>query len=50
MEYKHENITINKIKTIFDIAYKNQNDAIVLSAFGCGAFCNPPGHIAELFK
>ncbi len=26
------------------------HDAIVLSAFGCGAFGNPPEHIATLFK
>ncbi len=25
-------------------------DGIVLSAFGCGAFRNPPDHIARLFK
>ena len=25
------------------------HNAIVLSALGCGAFANPPAHIAELF-
>ena len=25
------------------------HDAIVLSAFGCGAFCNPPTTVAQLF-
>jgi len=39
-----------KIRTILRIALNNGHDSIVLSAFGCGAFGNPPKHIAELFK
>ena len=39
-----------KIRTILRIAGKHNHDALVLSAFGCGAFCNPPEHIATLFK
>ena len=31
-------------------AWKQGFDGIVLSAFGCGAFRNPPAHIASLFK
>lgn len=42
--------TINKIRTILRIAYMNGHHHLVLSAFGCGAFCNPPRHMAELFK
>ena len=26
------------------------HDSIVLGAFGCGAYGNPPNHIAQLFK
>ena len=42
-------ITKNKIRTIFRIALKHGHDSMVLGAFGCGAFCNPPAHIAVLF-
>ena len=42
-------ITKNKIRTIFRIALKHGHDSIVLGALGCGAFCNPPAHIARLF-
>ena len=42
--------TINKIRTILRIAYMNGHHHLVLSAFGCGAFENPPHHMAELFK
>ena len=38
-----------KIRTIFRIALKHGHDAIVLGAWGCGAFKNPPQHIALLF-
>jgi len=42
-------ITKNKIRTIFRIALENGNDSLVLGAFGCGAFRNPPVQIARLF-
>jgi len=32
------------------IAKDNGHDSIVLSAFGCGAYGNPPKHMAELFR
>ncbi len=41
--------TREKIRTILRIAGHHGNDSLVLGAFGCGAFCNPPGHVAELF-
>ena len=41
--------TKNKIRTILRIGLINGHDAIVLGAFGCGAFRNPPSHMAELF-
>jgi uncharacterized protein (TIGR02452 family) len=39
-----------KIRTILRIGALNVHDALVLSAFGCGAFRNPPKHMAELFR
>lgn len=45
-----ENITIEKIKTILALAASEKHDCVVLGAFGCGAFNNPPLHIAEIFK
>lgn len=39
-----------RIRTILRIARANGQRALVLSAFGCGAFRNPPRHVAELFR
>jgi len=39
-----------KIRTMLRIAGKHKHDALVLGAWGCGAYCNPPEHIAVLFK
>jgi uncharacterized protein (TIGR02452 family) len=39
-----------KIRTILRIAGRYTHSALVLSAFGCGAFGNPPHHIARLFQ
>ena len=42
-------ITLEKMRTIFRIGMANFHDSLVLSAMGCGAFKNPPAHIAKLF-
>jgi uncharacterized protein (TIGR02452 family) len=42
--------TLRKLRLIFQIAQSEGHDALVLSALGCGAFRNPPSHMAELFK
>lgn len=39
----------NKMRTIFRIGLDNGHDSLVLGALGCGAFKNPPQHIARLF-
>ena len=40
----------NKIRTIFRIACDQGQKNLVLGAIGCGAFHNPPKHVAELFR
>jgi uncharacterized protein (TIGR02452 family) len=39
----------NKIRTMLRIGLLHGHDAIVLGAWGCGAFRNPPEHMARLF-
>ena len=39
----------NKIRTIFRIGLLHGHDSLVLGALGCGAFRNPPYHVARLF-
>ena len=39
----------NKIRTIFRIGLLHGHDSLVLGALGCGAFRNPPCHVARLF-
>lgn len=50
LEDTMENATKNKIRTIYRIAVINGHKQLVLGAFGCGAFKNPPHHIAKLFN
>ena len=38
-----------KIRTSFRIGLLHGHDALVLGAFGCGAFHNPPAEVARLF-
>ncbi|CAF2803550.1 unnamed protein product, partial [Rotaria sp. Silwood2] len=42
--------TRKKIENIFAIAHHQNHDTLVLSAFGCGTFRNPPKHVAAIFK
>lgn len=39
-----------KLRILFQVAYENKNDVLVLSALGCGAFKGPIPHIAALFR
>lgn len=39
----------NKMRTILRIGLRHGHDSLVLGALGCGAYRNPPSHIAKLF-
>lgn len=42
-------ITKNKIRTIYRIGILHGHDSLVLGAWGCGAFGNPPEQMAQIF-
>lgn len=41
---------VKRIERIFKVAIVSGAEVLVLDAFGCGAFCNPPGIVAKAFK
>ncbi|KAG2382947.1 hypothetical protein C9374_004914 [Naegleria lovaniensis] len=40
----------NKMRLMFAMAIENGVTTVILSAWGCGAYENPPSHIASLFN
>lgn len=51
--YKPDNykaIITSRIKKILDVAAKEQNEVLILGAWGCGAFKNPTDVVARVFK
>ena len=40
----------SRIKNIISVAMDNEADILILGAFGCGAFKNPPDIVARAFK
>jgi uncharacterized protein (TIGR02452 family) len=49
MTEKFAEKTKRKIRVILASGLINGHHAIILSAFGCGAYQNPPNHMAQLF-
>ncbi|KAH8930039.1 hypothetical protein BT69DRAFT_1275800 [Atractiella rhizophila] len=45
-----ERLTKRKIETILGIAQRHNQKVVILGAFGCGAFKNPPRRMADLFR
>ena len=43
-------LTRRKLELIFQVGLQHGHDSLVLSAFGCGAYRNPPGAIIGLFN
>ena len=44
-----EKLLTKRIQRIFKIAIANGNEVLILGAFGCGAFRNPPEIVAKVF-
>ncbi len=45
-----EKLLTSRIRRIFEIAVANGNEVLILGAFGCGAFRNPPEIVAKVFN
>lgn len=49
-EKKLYEIHYHRVCHILEIAKEQKEDVVILGAFGCGAFLNPPGIVAEAMK
>lgn len=41
---------LRRLEKVFKVAAANGAEILILGAFGCGAFCNPPAIVAKAFK
>ena len=39
-----------KVETVLQVAYKKGHGALVIGAMGCGAWRNPPSHVAQIMR
>ena len=44
-----ETLLTSRIRRIFEVAVASGNEVLILGAFGCGAFRNPPEIVAKVF-
>lgn len=49
MPNDYEAVITRRIKRILDVAAMEQNEVLILGAWGCGAFRNPPEIVARVF-
>ena len=47
---EYRTLMYNRLKKIIQVAKKENVEVLILGAYGCGAFHNPPEIIAALFK
>ena len=47
---QYDTIFYSRIKNILEVAIGNDVDVLVLGAFGCGAFNNPPELVSDVFR
>lgn len=47
---KLEEVFMNRIRNILEVSIANEVDYLILGAFGCGAFNNPPQLVAKVFR
>lgn len=45
-----EKLLTSRVRRIFEIAVADGNEVLILGAFGCGAFRNPPQIVAKVFN
>ena len=48
-EDQYRQVMTERIKRILDLAAKEKVEVLILGAFGCGAFKNPPEIVADIF-